>query len=66
MHICPKELISIQLFQWKNIGYEVVGNIDDGRDKKAYKLEYHESHLVALLEYLKPHLKEFILHNYIV
>jgi hypothetical protein len=61
----PKELIPSQLVHWKNIGYEVVGKTDNWRDKKAKKLEYHESHHVALLEYLKPHLKEFILHNYI-
>jgi hypothetical protein len=61
----PKELISSQLVHWKSIGYEVVGKTNDGRDKEAQKLEYHESHHVALLEYLKPHLKEFILHNYI-
>jgi hypothetical protein len=35
LHICPKELISSQSVQWKNIGYEVVGNTDDGRDNKA-------------------------------
>ncbi len=65
MKVCPTELISNQLVQWKNIKYEVVGKTDDGKDKKPHTLEYHESHHVTLLEYLKPHLKEFILHNYI-
>ncbi len=65
LKICPEELNSNQLAPWKNIGYEVVGKTSDGRDKKAQKLEYHESHPIALLEYMKPHLKEFILHNYI-
>ncbi len=53
------------MVEWKSIGYEVVGKIGDGRDKKAQELEYHESHPIVLLEYLKPHFKEFILHNYI-
>ncbi len=33
LKICPKELISNQLVQWKSIGYEVVGKTGDGRDK---------------------------------
>jgi hypothetical protein len=65
LKICLEEHISNQLVQWNSIGYEVVGKTGDGRDKKAQKLEYHESHPIALLEYLKPHLKELILHNYI-
>jgi predicted NACHT family NTPase len=65
LKICLKELISNQLVQWKSIGYEVVGKTSDGKDKKAQKLKYHESHPIVMLEYLKPHHKEFILHNYI-
>jgi hypothetical protein len=65
LKVCLKELNPSQLVQWKNIKYEVVGKTNDGRDKKARKLEYHESHPIVLLEYLKPHLKEFTLHNYI-
>jgi hypothetical protein len=65
LKICLEELISNQLVQWKSIGYEVLGKTSDERDKKAQKLEYHESHPIIMLEYLKPHLKEFILHNYI-
>jgi hypothetical protein len=65
LKICLEEFISNQLVQWKNTRYEVVGKTSDGKDKKAQKLEYHESHPIILLEYLKPHFKEFILHNYI-
>lgn len=65
LKICLEELISNQLVQWKSIGYEVLGKTNDKRDKKAQKLEYHESHPIILLEHLKPHPKEFILHNYI-
>jgi len=45
--------------------YEVVGHIDDRRGKKVQKLEYFETQLAKLLEYFIPHLKEFVLHNYV-
>jgi len=32
-----------KLINWKNIGFEMVGKIYDGKDKKAQKVEYHET-----------------------
>jgi len=63
--ICPRELQSNKLIEWKNIGYEVVRKINEGGEKEAQKLAYHLTLLKELLEYLYPHLKEFVLHNYV-
>ncbi len=65
LKICPRELQCDKLINWKSIGYEMVGKIDDGKDKKAQKVEYHETQPQELLQYLTPCLKEFILHNYV-
>jgi hypothetical protein len=45
--------------------YKVVGQNEDGKDRKASKVEYHDTHPSELIEYLKPHLKAFVLHNFI-
>lgn len=43
LKICPKELQFDRLINWKNIGFKMVGKIYDGKDKKAQKVEYHET-----------------------
>jgi hypothetical protein len=63
--ICPRELQFDKLIEQKSIRYEVVGKINEGGEKKAQKLEYHLIMLKELLEFLYPHLKEFVLHNYV-
>ncbi len=41
------------------------GPIKDGKEKKNSKLEYHKTPPLHLIQYLKPWLKEFVLHNYV-
>lgn len=41
--ICPKEVQYDKLISWKGIGYEMVGFINEGKEKKASKLEYKET-----------------------
>jgi hypothetical protein len=43
LKICLRELQCDKSINWKSIGYEVVGMINDGKDKKAQKVEYHEN-----------------------
>jgi hypothetical protein len=38
LKIFPKELQFDKLINWKNIGYEVVGKTNDGKEKKDRKL----------------------------
>jgi hypothetical protein len=62
--VCPRELQYDKLIEWKSVRYEV-GKIDEGRNKKDQKLEYHLTLPRELLKYLYPCLKEFVLHNYV-
>ncbi len=62
--VCPKEFQSKKLIVWKSIGYEVVGFIEEGKEKKASKMEYNEIPPHDFIQYLKLCLKEFVLHNY--
>jgi hypothetical protein len=50
--------------KWKSIGSEVVGQGDDGKDKKAPKVMYNETVPEEFFQYLKPKLKVFVRHNY--
>jgi hypothetical protein len=61
----PQDLQYENLIHWKSTRYEVVGKIDVGKNKKVHKVEYHETQPKELLKYLNPHLKEFVLHNYV-
>ena len=62
--MCPSELISSQLVPWKSIGYGVVGQTKDGKDKKVLKEMYSEIVPKDLFDYTKPKLEAFICHNY--
>ncbi len=42
LSLCPIELITNDLIKWCSIGYEVVGHIEEGREKKTPKVEYHD------------------------
>lgn len=64
LKICPIEANSDRMIKWKSIGQEVVGYTEEGKEKKAACVEYHETQPHALIDYLKPCLKTFILHNY--
>jgi hypothetical protein len=63
--ICPQELQYEKFIHWTSIRYEVVGKTDVGKYKKVHKVDYHETQPRELLKYLNPHLKEFVLHNYV-
>jgi hypothetical protein len=65
LKLYPIELQTYKVIRWQNIGYKVVGQNEDCKDKKASKVEYHDIHPSELIEYLKPHLKAFVLHNFI-
>ena len=40
LKICPLELECTQLVPWKSIGYEIIGQGEDGREKKSPKVMY--------------------------
>jgi len=52
------------LISWRSTRYEVVGHTKDGKEKKASKLEYHKTPLLAFTNYLKLRLKKYVTHNY--
>jgi hypothetical protein len=56
LNLCPQVLFSDMFVKWRNIGYDVVGQRSNGRDKKAHKVLYTETHLRELISYLKPRL----------
>jgi hypothetical protein len=64
LKICPVELECTQLLPWKSIGYEIIGQGEDGREKKSPKVMYNETALMEFFRYLKPKLKAFIRHKY--
>jgi len=41
--LCPSELNFDAPIQWRSIGYEVVGHNKDRKEKKAHKIEFHET-----------------------
>jgi hypothetical protein len=61
----PNEWQSNALIQWSSIGFEVVGHTEEGKEKKASKVEFHETPPIELISYLKLQLKMFILHNFL-
>ncbi len=61
--LCPSELSFDALIQWCSIGYEVVGHNEDGKEKKAPKIEFCEMPPRELIFYLKPKLEKVVLHN---
>jgi len=50
--------------KWKSIGSKIVGYTDEGLPKKAPSVQYRETKLSELFEYLKPYLEAFVVHNY--
>jgi hypothetical protein len=65
LKLCQLELGSDKLVKWKRIRYKVFGTTEDGVPRKAVTLEYQESLACELVEYLKPKLTAFVLHNYV-
>jgi hypothetical protein len=60
--------LSLQQMTWSSgralASYEVVGHIEEGKEKNASKVEFHATPLRELIAYLKPCLKQFVLHNF--
>jgi hypothetical protein len=65
LHLCPEELILENVIKWKNIGYDVVGQTPEGKEKKTLKVFYHETPLRELISNLKPRLQSFMTHNFV-
>ena len=65
MQVCPSEVSSEKLIKWKRTGYETIGVGEDGKRKKAIKIQYCETKPSELIDYLKPKLREFIVHNFL-
>jgi hypothetical protein len=42
-----------------------VGRVIDGQDKKVGRMTYNDTRPVELIEYLKPCLLEFVVHNFV-
>jgi hypothetical protein len=59
------EMSSEKLVKWKSIGYKVVGTTEEGNQRKASTLEYQETTPRELIQYVKPKLQAFLLHNYV-
>ncbi len=41
--LCPIELRLDELIQWHSIGHEVIGHIEEGKEKKASKVEFDQT-----------------------
>jgi hypothetical protein len=50
--ICFQELLSRHLIKWKNIGYEMVGQIEESKDRKVPTMKYNETTFVDYVKYL--------------
>jgi hypothetical protein len=49
---------------WCKINYVIVGKTNEGPNKKVFKVEYCETKPSELIDYLKPKLQEFVIHNF--
>ena len=65
LQVCPLELSSEKMVKWQSIDYKTIGTIEEGNPRKASVLEYRKTLSCELIEYLKPKLRAFVLHNYI-
>jgi len=50
--ICFQELFSRHLIKWKNIGYEMVGQIEESKDRMVPTMKYSETTFVDYVKYL--------------
>jgi hypothetical protein len=66
LKVCPEELVNHKKTQWRNIGHKVVGATIDGWEKKVSGVMYNDTTPIDLIQYLKPQLSNFVLHNFIV
>jgi len=66
LKVCLEELVNHKKTQWHNIGHEVVGTTTDGREKKVSRVMYNDTIPIDSIQYLKPQLSDFVLHNFVV
>jgi hypothetical protein len=67
LKVCPiKETKSIKIFQWQQYAKVVVGQKDNGEDRKVTQLQYMDTPTPELLEYLHARLKDFVTRNFVV
>ncbi len=64
--LCLEKYEPTMTISYKCIGYEVVGRTNEGKEKKIPKVDWKKTIPIDLIEYLKPKLQFFIVHNYIV
>jgi len=64
LKICPVELDLKKPMTWRKISYVIVGKNNDGCDKKVSRVEYCETQPSQLIGYLRPKLKELVMHNF--
>jgi hypothetical protein len=50
--LCPIELSLDELIQWHSIGHEVIGHIEEGKEKKASKVEFDQIPPKKLIHYI--------------
>jgi hypothetical protein len=61
----PTELSTDLLIKWRRVSYVVVGKNRSEGEKKVPQLQYMETPPRVLIEYLKPKLVKYVLHNFI-
>ncbi len=49
---------------WRQFEKILVGKLDDGKDQHAFHLEYKQTPPHVMIAFLKPKLKEFVVHNF--
>jgi Trm5-related predicted tRNA methylase len=64
LKFCPSKLISKRLVTWHKISYITVGKTNEVQNKKVSRVEYCETKPRKVIEYLKPKLKNFVVHNF--
>jgi hypothetical protein len=54
LRLCSWELSSNDFIKWRSIDYEIVGQIEEGKEKKKSKTKYNETPPREFIAYLKP------------
>ncbi len=60
-----KQTKNIKIVQWRWYAKVVVGQKDNGEDRKVAQLQYMDTRTLELLEYLHSKLKDFVTHNFV-
>lgn len=64
---CPGEIEGIDsaAVSWRCFRSEVIGTTDDGQEKKKIKEVFMQTSTKEFLEYLRPKLARFVVHNFV-